>query len=163
MKNSLKLLIDGQLVDGAGRMAVVDPATEEVVAECPKASAEQFNAAVAAAKRAFPTWSATPIGKRRECLVKIAEAIEANADELAHLLTSEQGKPLAHARGEVDITASFFRYVSELEFEPREIENSLVRHAELHRRPLGVIAAIIPWNFPLMIMGSKAHRCENVR
>src|ERR1700748_2245909 len=91
------LLIDGRIVPGDMVMSVINPATEEVLAECPRASKDQLNAAVAAAKAAFPAWAATPIDERRKLVLKMADVIEANADELARLLTSEQGKPLAAA------------------------------------------------------------------
>jgi acyl-CoA reductase-like NAD-dependent aldehyde dehydrogenase len=70
-------------------------------AQCPRASKGQLDAAVAAAKAAFPAWAATPIEERRKLVIKMADAIEANAGELARILTSEQGKPLADATGEV--------------------------------------------------------------
>ena len=95
-----QLLINGQLVDGDHTMAVVNPATEEKLADCPKASEAQLNVAVAAAKEAFPAWSETAIEERKAVVLKIADAIEANATELAQLLTEEQGKPLGDATGE---------------------------------------------------------------
>src|ERR1700753_2247001 len=97
----LKLLIDGRLEDGDMTMDVVNPATEEVVMACPRGSEAQLNKAVAAAKAAFPPWSKTPIAERQAVLRKIGAAVEAHADELARLLTQEQGKPLADAQGEV--------------------------------------------------------------
>ena len=78
-----KLLINGKLVDGDGSMEVLNPATEEKLADCPKASEDQLNQAVAAAKAAFPTWSETDIGERKKVILEIAEVIEANAAELA--------------------------------------------------------------------------------
>ena len=95
------LLIDGKMVPGDQTMPVLNPATEEVLAQCPRASKAQLDKAVAAAKAAFPAWAATPIEERRKLVIKMADAIEANAGELARLLTSEQGKPLADATGEV--------------------------------------------------------------
>ena len=88
------LLIDGKMVPGDLTMPVLNPATEEVLAQCPRASKDQLDKAVAAAKAAFPAWAATPIEQRRALVIKMAEAIEANTNELARLLTSEQGKPL---------------------------------------------------------------------
>src|SRR5215468_8752077 len=90
-----QLLIDGKLVDGDQIMPVLNPATEEVLALCPRASKNQLDQAVAAAKAAYPAWAATPIEERRKLVIRMADAIEANANELARLLTSEQGKPLA--------------------------------------------------------------------
>ena len=132
------LLIDGQMVPGDLTMPVLNPATEEVLAQCPRASKDQLDKAVAAAKAAFPAWAATPIEERRKLVIKMAEAIEANVGELARLLTSEQGKPLADATGEVMGMAAFFRYLGSLDLPMRVIEDFGDRRVEAHRRPLGV-------------------------
>lgn len=149
------LLIGGKQVPGDLTMPVINPATEEVLVECPRASKAQLDQAVAAAKAAFPGWAATPIEKRREAIVKMAETIERHADELARLLTSEQGKPLEDATGEVMGMAGFFRYLGSLELPMKVIEDSGERRVEAHRRPLGVVGCIIPWNYPLLILGFK--------
>jgi len=96
---ALNLLIDGRLVPGDLTMPVLNPATEETLAECPRASRAQLDQAVAAAKAAFPGWSARPIDERRQAIARIADTIEANAADLARLLTQEQGKPIADATG----------------------------------------------------------------
>lgn len=150
-----KLLINGKLVAGAKSMDVINPATEEVVASCSRASEAQLNEAVAAAKAAFPAWSATPIADRKKVLNAIADAIEANAADLARLLTQEQGKPIGDATGEVYGTAAFFRYFTMLDMPVKVIEDSEGKRVEAHRRPLGVIGAIVPWNFPLILMAFK--------
>jgi acyl-CoA reductase-like NAD-dependent aldehyde dehydrogenase len=149
------LLIDGRIVPGDLVMPVINPATEEVLADCPRASKQQLNEAVAAAKAAFPGWAATPIEERRNIIVKMADVIEANANELARLLTSEQGKPLADATLEVYGMAGFFRYLGSLDLPMKVIEDSDGRRVEAHRRPLGVVGAIIPWNYPLLILAFK--------
>src|SRR6202171_6799656 len=120
--SDFNLLIDGKMVPGDLTMPVLNPATEEVLAQCPRASRSQLDAAVAAAKAAFPAWAATPIEERRRLVIKMAEAIEANTNELARLLTSEQGKPLADATGEVMGMAGFFRYLGSLDLPMRVIE-----------------------------------------
>ncbi|MEQ8268679.1 MAG: aldehyde dehydrogenase family protein [Parvibaculum sp.] len=150
-----KLLINGKLVAGAKSMDVINPATEEVVASCSRASEAQLNEAVAAAKAAFPGWSATPIAERKKVLNAIADAIEANAADLARLLTQEQGKPIGDATGEVYGTAAFFRYFTMLDMPVKVIEDSEGKKVEAHRRPLGVIGAIVPWNFPMILMAFK--------
>src|SRR5271169_532417 len=149
------LLIDGQMVPGDLTMPVLNPATEEVLTQCPRASNAQLDKAVAAAKAAYPAWAATPIEERRRLVGKMADVIEANTPELARLLTSEQGKPLADATGEVMGMAAFFRYLSSLDLPMKVIEDSGDRRVEAHRRPLGVIGAIIPWNYPLLILSFK--------
>jgi len=153
--SDFNLLINGKMVPGDLTMPVLNPATEEVLAQCPRASKGQLDAAVAAAKAAFPAWAATPIEERRRLVGKMADTIEANASELARLLTSEQGKPLADATGEVMGMAAFFRYLSSLDLPMRVIEDSGDRRVEAHRRPLGVIGAIVPWNYPLLILSFK--------
>jgi acyl-CoA reductase-like NAD-dependent aldehyde dehydrogenase len=154
--SSFKFLIGGKLVDGDQKMTVINPATEEAVTtECPRASVAQVNAAVAAAKAAFPAWSAKPIAERRALLHKMADVIDANADEIARLLTLEQGKPLMFATGEVHNMAADVRALVNLELPVKVLEDSDTRRAEQHRRPLGVVAAIIPWNFPIALLGTK--------
>src|SRR6201999_930785 len=99
--SAYQLLIDGKMVPGDQTMPVLNPATEEVLAQCPRASKDQLDKAVAAAKAAFPAWAATPIAERRTLVTQMADGIEPNSGELARLLTSEQGKPLGDATGEV--------------------------------------------------------------
>jgi len=112
---SYRLLIDGALEDGHSTMDVVNPATEEVLASCPRADKVQLDHAVAAAKKAFGTWSKTPMEDRKKVLIAIAGAVEQNAAELARLLTQEQGKPLGDATGEIYGMAAFFRYFATLD------------------------------------------------
>lgn len=150
-----QLLIDGALVAGDATMDVVNPATEEVLAACPRASAAQLDAAVAAAKDAFAGWSETAIEKRKAAVLAMADIIEANAQELAQLLTQEQGKPIGDAMGEVYGTAAFFRYSTTLALDPEVIDESENRRVVAHRKPLGVVGAIVPWNFPLILMAFK--------
>jgi len=153
--SDFKLLINGQLEAGDAVMDVINPATEEPVAQCPRASKAQLDRAVAAAKAAFPAWSQTPIEDRKKALLAIADVIQGNLPELARLLTQEQGKPLQDAMGETFGAAAFFRYFASLDLPTRVIEDSESRKVELRRRPLGVIGAIVPWNFPLILMAFK--------
>ena len=133
----------------------INPATEEVLAKAPRASKAQLNAAVAAAKAAFPGWSKLGIDARKKHLSAIADILQANADELGRLLTQEQGKPLTDAMGEANGLAGMFRYFSKFDLAPEVLEETDKRKVELRRRPLGVVALIVPWNFPLIILGSK--------
>ena len=151
-----KLLIAGKLVDGDATMPVVNPATEQAFAQCPRASERQLNAAVAAAKAAYPDWAARPLSERRAAMLEISRTIEANADELGWLLTLEQGKPLSEGKREAMGMAAFFRILGALDLPPRVIENSDKRRVVAYRKPLGVVAAIVPWNYPLAIAGFKA-------
>lgn len=150
-----KLLIDGELVEGAMTMDVIDPSNESVLAVAPRASKAQLDAAVASAKSAFPAWSRTPVSARREMLLKLTDAIEADRDAIARLLTQEQGKPLAEAGAEVDYSLFFMRHFATLDLEDYAVDHGDQRRIDVQRRPLGVVAAITPWNFPILIMSSK--------
>ena len=150
-----RLLINGEMTPGDTTMEVVNPATEEKIADCPRASEAQLNLAVESAKAAFPVWSKTPIEERKAIILKIADIIEANSSELAQLLTEEQGKPLEAATTEVFGMAAFCRYFTSLDLPVEVLEDSEGRKVESHRNPLGVVGAIVPWNFPLMLMAFK--------
>jgi len=150
-----KLLIGGALVDGDMTMDVVNPATEAVLATCPRASVAQLDAAVAAAKAAFPAWAATPVVDRRAKLLELAAALQGSAPEFARLLTQEQGKPLPEATAEIAYTEAFIRHLATLEMESKLIEDGDTRRVEMKRKPLGVVGAIIPWNFPVLIVAFK--------
>ncbi len=149
------LLIDGKLVSGDRTLDVVDPATGALFATCACASEAQVEQAVAAAAAAFPAWAATPVEDRSAIMVRIADVIEANLEALARLLTSEQGKPLADARAEVGGAAWFMRNYANARLPVEVREDSETRRVELHRVPLGVVAAIVPWNFPLLTGTNK--------
>ncbi|HEY1710133.1 MAG TPA: aldehyde dehydrogenase family protein [Rhizomicrobium sp.] len=152
---AFKLLIDGRLEDGATTMDVINPATEEVLSACPRADKTQLDRAVAAAKAAFLGWSSAPVEERKKAMLAIADILEKNASELARLLTQEQGKPLADATGEIYGAAAFFKYFTTLDLPVKVMENTPGSRVELHRKPLGVIGAIIPWNFPMILMAFK--------
>lgn len=153
--SEFRLLINGAMVDGAKTSDVINPATEEVVASCPRASEAQLNDAVAAAKAAFPGWAETSMDERKAKLGAIADAVEANGEALARLLTQEQGKPIGDAMGEVYGMAAFFRYFTTLDLPVKILDDTEARRVEAHRKPLGVIGAIVPWNFPLILMAFK--------
>ncbi|WP_337187297.1 aldehyde dehydrogenase family protein [Phenylobacterium sp.] len=150
-----RLLIGGELVAGDATLDVVNPATEEVFATCARASKAQLDQAVAAAQAAFPAWSGAPIDDRRAVLVKIADAIQANLQDLARLLTQEQGKPLADATGEIFGASAFFRYFATLSLDSKVVQDDASGRIEVRRRPLGVVGCIVPWNFPVMLMAFK--------
>jgi acyl-CoA reductase-like NAD-dependent aldehyde dehydrogenase len=153
--SEFKLLIDGKLEDGDASIDVINPATAQPFAKGPRASKAQLDRAVAAAKAAFPAWSKTPIAERKAALTAIADVIQANAGELARILTQEQGKPIGDATGEVYGAAAFFRYFTMLDLPVKVLDDSDAQKVEVHRRPLGVIGAIVPWNFPLILMAFK--------
>ena len=150
-----KLLINGKLVPGASKFDVLNPATEEVVAQCPKADRAQLNEAVAAAKAAFPAWSKRPLKERAALMNKVADALEARTEEFARLLTAEQGKPLGMAMWEVGGTAGGLRYFAGLELNDKVLKDDDETKIVLRHSPLGVVAAITPWNFPLILLSIK--------
>ena len=102
MATQYKNLINGEMIDTGEWCDVVNPATEEVIGQVPSCGAAELDQAVAAARTAFKTWSKTPIEERRATIQAVAKVIQDNHEELYRLLTAEQGKSLAEARGEVD-------------------------------------------------------------
>ncbi len=152
MTRKFSLIIDGRAVAGErGSFPVLNPATEASFADCPSASLEQLDSAVAAAGRAFSRWQASSCEARRALLEAIAERIEQNAPELAELVVREQGKPLALAQMEVAGAVAWTRAAAALDLPVEVIEDGPAKRIELHRRPLGVVGSITPWNWPLMI------------
>ena len=153
--SDFKLLIDGTLVEGADTLDVINPATGRILMTAPKADQGQLEKAVAAAKTAFPGWSAKPLGERSALLVKLAEALEAEQDNFARLLTQEQGKPLPGAFFEITFSVAALRYFAALEL-PVELlrEDATQKVVRLHK-PLGVVAAITAWNVPMILMMIK--------
>ena len=150
-----KLLINGKMVSGAARLDVINPATEDVLAEAPRADRVQLDEAVAGAKAAFPVWSAKPIPERGALLGKLADALEARHDEFARLLTLEQGKPLSEANWEVDFTIRIVRHYATLDLPNEVLKDDAARKIVRQHIPLGVVAAIVPWNFPMLLLVIK--------
>jgi acyl-CoA reductase-like NAD-dependent aldehyde dehydrogenase len=142
------MIIGGQQVAAEREFDVVDPATGEVTAQAPDCTAEQLDSAVLAAAKAHREWR-NDFEARRKAMVALADAITAAADDLTALLSRETGKPLPIAGAEPPICATWLRYYASMEI-PRELlqDDQDVR-IELAHRPLGVVAAITPWNFPL--------------
>ncbi|MEH6469849.1 MAG: aldehyde dehydrogenase family protein [Halopseudomonas sp.] len=152
MAQAYSLIIDGQKTQGEdGTFEVINPATEQPVDVCPKASLGQLNQAVEAAKKAFASWQYSEHADRQRMLNEIADRIEQRADELARLITLEQGKPLALAHIEVGGGAAWTRATAALEVPVDIIEDGESKRIEMHRKPLGVVASITPWNWPFMI------------
>lgn len=157
-----RLLIDGKMVDGVGSVDVIDPATGAVFATCARASAEQLDEAIDAAQRAFPEWSRQRYAFRRECLGKLADALEARKDEFARLLTLEQGKPLIEAGYEVSGAIALLRWHAEHEL-PLEVVHDREDGIYVEQyTSLGVVAGIAPWNFPLILIVGKIAPALNV-
>ncbi|HWW64700.1 MAG TPA: aldehyde dehydrogenase family protein [Sphingomonadaceae bacterium] len=151
-------LINGELVDSAANFGVTDPATGAIFAQCPSADGATLDRAVAAARRAFPVWSRTPIGERRALLRTLAGRIRDNAEALHPLLTREQGKPLADARLELQRTADHIEGMASLPLDPVLLSEGPAERIEMRWRPIGVVGAIAPWNVPVALgMHKVAH------
>ncbi len=160
------LYIDGRWVDGhpqegtgkAARFEVLNPATSEPVAVVPDGGPEQARAAVDAAARAFPKWAALTALERGAILLKAREILAGRLDALARLITEENGKPVAEARGEVAFAIQYLPWFAE---EARRVYGEIVPPPVSHKRlwvvhqPLGVVAAITPWNFPATMVLRK--------
>lgn len=146
------LSINGKLVETKASFEVMNPATGEVLANAPAASPEQLDEAVAAAKSAFKSWSALGYDARESYLVAYADALQEHRDELSRLLTLEQGKPLkTGSEPEVDLAISWIRQVAARRIPVEIVENTDSHVVELHHTPLGVVGAITPWNFPVLL------------
>ncbi len=136
----------------AGReapIAVINPATEEIIGEAPGCSREQLDEAIAAASAAFPGWSARPFDERKKMVAALAQAIMENGEELTRLLTLEQGKPLAAAEDELQGAAYWAAAVEGFSL-PQEVRGDDSRRVTIRHLPLGVVGAIVPWNYPLL-------------
>jgi len=132
---------------------ILDPATGAVVGHAPVHTVEDLEAAVAAAADAQPAWAALGHDARSAALLKAADAVERSAEELAQLLSREQGKPLngPNARFEVGACAAWLRTAATTPLDPETVVDDGTTRAELHYRPIGVVGAIGPWNWPMMI------------
>jgi acyl-CoA reductase-like NAD-dependent aldehyde dehydrogenase len=155
METTFSHLIDGELVAGRQHFDVVNPATGAPFARCPNATREDLERAMAAATRAFGGEWSRDEALRRRTLVHMSEALGARADDIGRLVCQEQGKPLAAAVGEVKGAAQILRVYAD-EPIPRDVlrEDAKAR-ITLVRKPLGVVAAITPWNYPVATLTMK--------
>ncbi len=147
------LIIDGKPVAGASTFPVINPADESLVADCPQGSVEQLDAAVAAARKAFPAWAALPDAERVAMLNEIGDRIQAQQMELARLITLEQGKSLngPGSRFEVGGAAAWTQVTAGLDLPVEILQDDDQGKIAIHRQPVGVVGSITPWNWPLII------------
>ncbi len=153
-------LIDGHWVsaDSGATINVTDPATGEVIGTVPNMGRTETKRAIAAAAKALPAWKATTAKERAKLLHRLADLIEQEVEGLGTLLTVEQGKPLAEARGEVMFSAAYVRWFAE---EAQRVYGDVIpspwpgRKILVTREPVGVVAAITPWNFPSSMISRK--------
>ncbi|MET3603211.1 succinate-semialdehyde dehydrogenase/glutarate-semialdehyde dehydrogenase [Sphaerotilus sulfidivorans] len=154
----LDALINGEWVAGSSRFDVTDPATGATLASVPRLGAAETEAAIAAANAAWPAWRAKTAKERAAILMKWHALMIENADDLARIMTAEQGKPLAEARGEVVYGASFIEWFAE---EAKRVYGETIPTTDPNKRfvilkqAIGVCAAITPWNFPVAMITRK--------
>ncbi|MFF5287127.1 aldehyde dehydrogenase family protein [Streptomyces sp. NPDC012756] len=138
----------------AASLAVVDPATGEPFDEAPDQRPDELDGVITRARRAWHGWRADPAA-RTTALCAAADAVEEAGDDLARLLTREQGKPLAESYAEIARTAARLRYFADLAPRTRRIDDGRPVHSVVRWRPVGPVAAIVPWNFPLQLAAAK--------
>ncbi len=155
-----KLYINGQYVESSGNewLDIINPATEEKISKTPKGTEKDVDKAVEAAFNAQKQWEMTPNIERGKIVRRLGDEIEKNRDRFIDILQEEQGKDYELASGEVDLAIDYFRYMSEW---ARRIEGEIVpsdrpnENIFIYKKPIGVVAGIIPWNFPIFILARK--------
>ncbi len=153
VRSDFTMTIGGAALRGEAFIDVLNPATEAVIAAAPDCSREELDAAVEAAGKAFQAWSAMPFDERRALLLRLADALLEQAEPMARLLTSEQGKPIADAINEVGGAAMYLKGICALDLPVTitEPEDGQGRVVETHHCPIGVVGGIAPWNFPVLL------------
>jgi acyl-CoA reductase-like NAD-dependent aldehyde dehydrogenase len=155
-QDAYRILVGGRWTGAASgeTMAVLNPATEETIAEVPRCGAEDVDAAVEAAKAALPEWLDTTPGERAELLLKLADLLDEHAEELAELESRNVGKPLSYARDELPVCADNLRFFAGAAriLEGKSTAEYMRGYTSMIRRePIGVVGGIAPWNYPLMM------------
>src|SRR5712691_11581514 len=151
-----QILVGGAWTDAASgeTMEVLNPATEEVIAEVPRCGTEDVDRAVAAAKAALPEWLETTPAERAEILLKLADLLDEHADDLAAIESRNVGKPLSYARDELPVCSDNMRFFAGA---ARVLEGKAAGEymrgytSVLRREPIGIVGGIVPWNYPLMM------------
>jgi acyl-CoA reductase-like NAD-dependent aldehyde dehydrogenase len=151
---SYGMLIDGRTVNTSDQDPVINPAFGEPFATCARATKAHVDEAVGAAARAFKTWRKDE-ALRREKLNACAATLQAKAGEIAPVLSQEQGKPVQQAMMEVFGASMWFSYFAGLEITPEVLQDDGTKKIQVVRKPLGVVAAITPWNFPVILLSWK--------
>lgn len=145
------MTIDGKAATSSTTEPVVNPATEEVVAQVPSATRADLDAAVSAARKAFPAWSARPFAERQRFLVQIGEALQAHKEDLMRLLTREQGKARGGAEWEMGGSIAWCSEIAKQTLPVEVVEQTNERRIEMRHTPIGVVGAITPWNYPVLL------------
>jgi acyl-CoA reductase-like NAD-dependent aldehyde dehydrogenase len=146
-------IVNGRPIAAASHIAVKSPSTGEVAGLMPAGTRQDLDKAIAAARNAFASWSVRPDAERQKLCLAIGEKIAANSEELARLLTLEQGKPLngLGSRWEIGGARAWNDYTSSLGISTEVLQDNNEGRVELHRKPIGVVGSITPWNFPVLI------------
>jgi acyl-CoA reductase-like NAD-dependent aldehyde dehydrogenase len=155
MISSPTMTIGGRAAATSRTLPVIDPATEQVICHAPDAGATELDAAVAAARRAFPAWSAQPWAERQAVLAAIARKLTEHQDELARLLTREQGKPLSRATVEIGGAARWFSEFAKMTLPDPVLQDTPQAYVAIRRVPIGVVAGLVPWNYPIVLAAWK--------
>ena len=145
------MTIDGRAAVADKDFEAFNPATEEVIARVPDASRAQLDEAVAAAKRAFPAWSARPVEERQAAIAAVGERINQHAEDFKRLLTLEQGKARAGAEWEIGGSVIWCQEIAKQRLDPEIVDKGEGRYVEVRKVPLGVVGGITPWNFPVLL------------
>jgi acyl-CoA reductase-like NAD-dependent aldehyde dehydrogenase len=150
-------IIGGQRVVAASQLSVVNPATGEELATVPNIAEISLNDAVAAARKAFSSWRALSLERRKKAISRVLAEIDSHADELSTLLTAEQGRPLFQARWEIELLTKHYGPAL-IQIDIPEFEQEVANIGQIFRRytPIGVVGAIIPWNLPVLLSFAKA-------
>ena len=154
-------LIGGEWVAGTSRFDIIDPATGHKLVDVANLGPVDCHSAIVAADRAWPAWRAKTAKERSAIMMKWFALLHQHADDLARIMTAEQGKPLAEARGEVSYGASFVEWVAE---QAKRVYGETIPTTDNNKRyivikqPIGVCAAITPWNFPIAMIPARWRR-----
>jgi len=154
--NKFTMIINGQQSQSTQYSDVINPATGQAFAQCQQGSVDDLNQAVASAKSAFNAWSQTSSAERKAKMLALAGALEANMPGLMTLITQETGKPMGGLNNvgsgmEVGGSIAWTQMTAELELAVDVVQDNKDARIEVHRKPLGVVGSITPWNWPLMI------------
>lgn len=149
------MTINGQPIYTDDTIDVINPATATVFAQAPRAGEPELNAAVSAAKGAFPAWRALSQAQRAHYMVEAGNKILAHTEELTALFTAEQGRPLKIAKDEIVGAGVWFKGMARFDLPVEVVEETEHRVVEVHREPIGVVCGIVPWNFPVLLAAWK--------
>jgi acyl-CoA reductase-like NAD-dependent aldehyde dehydrogenase len=146
-----KLTIDGETATSPGQIQVINPATAQVFVTVPDAGAAELDRAAGAAQRAGVAWRALPLEHRQDYLRALVAVIRAHIDELALLVTLEQGKPLGRAKGEINSGLAYCERYASMALPVEVVRDDDTERIEIHRVPVGVVGAITAWNYPMLL------------